>query len=121
MEVFLSQFLLVIKEVTIGQGSEIQKIYCALNVGEDFICHLVLVNFKHRGHDSIPARLMSIRANITKSGHCLFLLYNYSCRMEKDWRDMLAGLLWCQCTTPLCLVTLGSKEQVHVDKLGERS
>lgn len=34
---------------------------------------------------------------------------------------MLAGLLWCQDTTPFCLVTLGSKEQVHVDKLGERS
>lgn len=45
MEVFLSQFLLVIKEVTIGQDSEIQKIYRALNVGEDFIYHLVLVNF----------------------------------------------------------------------------
>lgn len=33
---------------------------------------------------------------------------------------MLSVLLWCQYTTPLCLVTLGSKEQVHVDKLGER-
>lgn len=45
MEVFLSHFLLVIKEVTTGQGSEIQKIYCVLNVGQDFIYHLVLLNF----------------------------------------------------------------------------